>query len=82
MKIEINDSLVPKIGVDEQEALELLAIAFYKYKGIHSTLAGKLIGKTESEFHSLIAEKGETINYDVDDLIDDIESNGLAEFYH
>jgi len=45
MKIEIDDLLVPKIGVDEEEALELLAIAFYKYKGIHGFLAGKLIGK-------------------------------------
>jgi len=47
MKIEINDSLVPKIGVDEQEALELLAIAFYEYKGIyysHMILSLKKVG--------------------------------------
>ena len=47
MKIEIDDSLTPKIDVDEKEAMELLAIALYKYKGIHGSLAGKLIGKTE-----------------------------------
>lgn len=77
MKIEIDDSLAPKIDIDEKEAMELLAIALYKYKGIHGSLAGKLIGKTEFEFHSLVAEKGETINYDVDDLMDDIKNNGL-----
>jgi len=62
MKIEIDDSLAPKIDIDEKEAMELLAIALYKYKGIHGSLAGKLIGKTEFEFHLLVAEKGETIN--------------------
>jgi len=77
MKIEIDDLLVPKIGVDEEEALELLAIAFYKYKGIHGFLAGKLIGKTELEFHSPVAEKGETINYDMDDLIRDLKNYNL-----
>jgi hypothetical protein len=30
-----------KIGVEELEAKELLAIALYKYKGIHGSLAGK-----------------------------------------
>jgi len=47
MKIETDDSLAPKIDIDEKEAMELLAIALYKYKGIHGSLAGKLIGKTE-----------------------------------
>jgi hypothetical protein len=35
MNIELDDSLMRKIGVDEKEALEFLAIALYKYKGIH-----------------------------------------------
>jgi|GEM_PF-3378191 len=35
MKIEIDDSLVPKIDVDEKEVLELLAIAFYKYNSMN-----------------------------------------------
>jgi predicted HTH domain antitoxin len=77
MKIELDDSLMSKIGVDEREAKELLAIALYKYKGIHGSLAGKLIGMTEFEFHTFISEKGTTINYDVDDLVDDIKSNDL-----
>jgi len=77
MKIEIDDSLAPKIDIDEKEAMELLAIALYKYKGIHGSLAGKLIGKTEFKFHLLVAEKGETINYNVDDLMENIKNNGL-----
>lgn len=77
MEIKLEDALMQKIGVNEEEALELLAIALYKYKGIHGSLAGKLIGKSEFDFHSLLSEKGETVNYDVDDLVDDIKNNDL-----
>ena len=77
MEIKLEDALMQKIGVNEKEALELLAIALYKYKGIHGSLAGKLIGKSEFDFHSLLSEKGETVNYDVDDLVDDIKNNDL-----
>lgn len=77
MKIEIDSSLMEKVGVDENEALELLAIALYKYKGIHGSLAGKLIGKSEFDFHSLLSTKGESVNYDVDDLVEDIKNNDL-----
>lgn len=77
MEIEIDDVLMRKIGVDEKEAKELLAIAIYKYKGIHGSLAGKLIGKSEFDFHTLLTEKGETVNYDLGDLVDDIQNNEL-----
>jgi len=77
MKLEIDDSLMEKIGVHENEALELLAIALYKYKGIHGSLAGRLIGKSEFDFHSLLSEKGETVNYSANDLVDDIKNNDL-----
>ena len=77
MKIELDDLLMNKIGVDAQEALELLAIAVYKYKGVHGSLAGKLIGKSEFDFHTILSQKGETINYDVSDLIDDVKKNDL-----
>lgn len=77
MKLEIDDALMTKIGVDEKETMELLAIALYKFKGIHGSLAGKLVGKSEFDFHALLADKGATVNYDVDDLVDDIKNNDL-----
>jgi predicted HTH domain antitoxin len=77
MKIEVDSSLMEKIGVDESEAKELLAIALYKYKGIHGSMAGRIIGKSEFEFHALLSAKGETVNYDVNALIDDIKNNDL-----
>jgi predicted HTH domain antitoxin len=77
MKIEIDDSIMAQIGVDEKEAMELLAVALYKYKGIHGSLAGKIVGMTEFEFHKLASGKGVTINYDIEDLVDDIKKNDL-----
>ena len=77
MKIELNDEIVKKCGLDEREVLEILAIAIYKIKGIHGALAGKILGISEFEFHNLLASKGEVINYDVEDLIDDINNNDL-----
>ena len=77
MKIEISDEIAKKCQLDEKEALILLAIALYKSKGIHGSLAGKIVGLTEFEFHNLLAEKGSTVNYGIDDLVDDIKSNDL-----
>jgi predicted HTH domain antitoxin len=78
MRIEISDEIAQKVGVTEQEALELLAIAIYKAKGIHGSLAGKILGLSELEFHGLLAKRGDTVNYDVDDLIADIKNNDPA----
>ena len=77
MKIELDDALMEKIGVDEEELRALLAIALYKYKGIHGSLAGKLMGKSEFDFHAMLSEKGGTVNYDVDDPLDDIHHHCL-----
>lgn len=77
MEIKIDADLMKKIGVDEKEAKELLAIALYKYKGIHGSMAGKIIGKSEFDFHALLSEKGEPVNYDLDDLISDIKNSEL-----
>lgn len=77
MKIEIDDEIAKKCGINEREALELLAIALYKEKGIHGSLAGKILGMSEFEFHNLLSAKGKTVNYGVDDLIDDIKNNDL-----
>jgi len=75
MKIELNDSIAKKLNINEQEALELLAIAIYKTKGIHGTMAGKILGNIgEIAFHGLLSKYGFTVNYDIDDFMDDIET--------
>jgi predicted HTH domain antitoxin len=77
MQIKLDDDIAQKIGIDEREALELLAIAIYKMKGVHGALAGKIVGISEFEFHELLSKKGEVVNYGVNDLIDDINDNDL-----
>ena len=77
MRIEISDEIAQRIGLTKEEALEILAVALYKTKGIHGSLGGKILGMSELEFHGLLARRGETVNYDVDDLIDDIKNNGI-----
>jgi predicted HTH domain antitoxin len=78
MRIEIPDDIAAQCDVaDPREALELLAIAIYKAKGIHGSLAGKILGISEFEFHALLARRGETVNYGADDLASDIEDNDL-----
>lgn len=75
MKIEISDEIAKKCRLDEREALILLAIALYKSRGIHGTLAGKIVGVSEHEFHQLLAERNVDVNYGVDDLIEDIKNS-------
>ena len=77
MIIEIDDDIAQKCNLDAQEALQLLAIAIYKAKGIHGTLAGKILGISELEFHQLLSKQGESVNYGLDDLIADIKTNDL-----
>lgn len=77
MNLHIEDDIAAKLDLTAEELKTLLAIAVYKYKGIHGSLAGKIINKSEFEFHSLLSQMGETVNYDVDDLIDDIKNNDL-----
>lgn len=77
MKIEIPDEIAKKCDVDAHQALELLAVALYKHKGIHGSLAAKLLGITEFEFRKVLSRVGETSNYDVDDLVQDIKNHDL-----
>ena len=77
MQIELNDDLAKQCGIDAKEALELLAVAIYKAKGIHGTMAGKILGISEPEFHAVVAQQGQTVNYDVADFLDDVRDNGL-----
>lgn len=77
MIIEIPDELAQKCGINEKDALVLLVIAVYKTKGIHGTLAGKMLSISEIEFHMLLSKHGEPENYGTEDILDDIRNNDL-----
>jgi predicted HTH domain antitoxin len=77
MQIELDDEVAAKAGVDQRQALELLAVALYKFRGIHGAMAGRMLGLSELEFHQLLGKLGTTVNYDLNDLVDDIKNNDL-----
>ncbi len=74
MKIEIPDDIASKIGFDEIEMLEFLAVALYKQIKINGVGGGKILGSSEMEFHGLLAKYDEYVNYDVEALLEDIEN--------
>lgn len=79
MKIEIKDEIAEKAGISEKDILEVLAIAIYKKKGIHSRMAGRIIDDSygEIDFGEVLGKYGESHNYSVDDLEDDLEDDFL-----
>ena len=77
MKIEINDQIIKKCNLTRKEVAEILAVAIYKKKKIHGSLAGKILGISELEFHKLLEKYDENINYDPIDLLEDIKNNKL-----
>ena len=77
MQIELPDALMQECSITEREALELLVVAAYRHTGMHATLAGKMLGISEPEFHALLTKQGEPVNYGVNDFLVDLEDNGL-----
>ncbi len=77
MRIEINDDIARQCNLDEKEALELLAIAVYKSKGLTGSLAGKILGLSEFDFHSLLISRNETVNYGSDNSLNAPKNNNL-----
>ncbi len=68
MEIELDNDVARKSGVDEKEALELLVIAIYKFKGIHEAMAGRILGISEIEFKQLLSDKGQAGLDDIEDV--------------
>ncbi len=68
MEIELDNNVARKSGLDEKEALELLVIAIYKFKGIHGAIAGRILGISEIEFNKLLSDKDQAGLDDIDDV--------------
>jgi predicted HTH domain antitoxin len=74
MIIELDDEIISRAGLSQQEVKECLAVALYKLTGMHGTAAGRLLGISEFEFHGLLGKYGVYVNYDVEDLARDMET--------
>lgn len=74
MNIELPDDVMGIIGVSEQMARELVAVSLYQLRKINGVQGGKIIGKSEFEFHEVLGRYGHSLAYDENDLIDDMET--------
>ena len=74
MKIDIIDEVAEKLDLDEEQLLEVLAIALYKLEKINGVQGGKITNKSEIEFHGLLGKYGQFVNYDEDDLDTDLDN--------
>ncbi|WP_020405460.1 UPF0175 family protein [Hahella ganghwensis] len=77
MKIEINDDVAQTCGIDEKEALELLSVALYRANRISGAKAGEMVGVSETDFHNLISDMNEPLNYGIDEATNTDKNNNL-----
>ncbi|OZG73094.1 hypothetical protein BTA51_11395 [Hahella sp. CCB-MM4] len=72
MKIDIPDDVMQRAGLSDQEIKEIVAVSLYQLEKINGVQGGKIIGKSEIEFHEVVGKYGQTFSYDAEDLLDDI----------
>jgi len=60
--------------MNKKEALALLAVATYKPKRVNDTMAGRILGVGEYEFYRLLSKYSFAVNYNINNLRDDIET--------
>lgn len=74
MTLVIDDSILENTGLSESELKLELAIALYKHGKLSLGQACKFASTNRIEFQRELATRNENLNYDVDDLTDDIKS--------
>lgn len=72
MEILIDDSIISHTGLSERDIEIELAVAFYKSGKFSLGLACKLAKMDKVEFYKELAKRNAYLNYDSQDLEDDI----------
>lgn len=62
-----------KVSLSEIQIKEIIAVSLYQMENINGVQGGKLIGKSEIEFHEVLGKLGKVFSYDAEDLVADIE---------
>ena len=78
MKIEFPEEIAKNKSLSEQDLLEILSVCLYKMEKINGVEGGHILGTSEMDFHGVLKKYGQYVNYDVDDLQDDL--NNLKGF--
>lgn len=74
MNIYLPDEVMNKLGLSETQIKEIIAVSLYQMEKISGVQGGKIIGKSEIEFHEVVGKLGQVFSYDADDLIEDLET--------
>jgi predicted HTH domain antitoxin len=74
MNIEFPDEIAKNKSFSQQQMLEILAVSLYKMEKINGVEGGIITGTSEMVFHGLLKKYGQYINYDVNDLDQDIDN--------
>lgn len=79
MKIELSDEVMNKVGLSEIQIKEIVAVSLYQMEKINGVQGGKLVGKSEFDFHEIVGKLGQVFSYDAKDMYEDIETLKMLE---
>jgi predicted HTH domain antitoxin len=74
MTITIPDSLLEAARMTESELQQEIALFLYEKEKITLAQASRLAGLSRLRFQHLLASRGSTIHYDVEDFEQDLET--------
>lgn len=74
MTLVIENTVLDEIGLSQKEIIIELAITLYKRGLLSLGQSCKLAGLKQIEFQRELGRRGEFINYDVDDLEEDLRN--------
>lgn len=72
MTITIENSILEEIGLSKSEILIELAVSFYKRGVLSIGKASNLAGVNQIEFRRELGKRDESINYNINDLEEDL----------
>jgi predicted HTH domain antitoxin len=74
MSLVIPDELVQASGLSEAELLQEVVLILYQREKISLSKASRILGISQLDFQSLLASHNLYINYDVNDLHEDVQN--------
>ncbi len=74
MNIDIPDNIASVAEINEQEALQFLALSLYEKNRLSFGYASRLCHMSQSAFMDFMHKHGVNLNYTLQDLEDDMET--------
>lgn len=74
MSLLISDELIKAAGLSEAELLQELVLLLFQREKLTLSNASRILGMTQLEFQALLASRDLYIQYDVEDLHEDVRN--------